>query len=103
MGIEHIVLKAKHAFPINSIFSLPFLIKTTAIIIDATIRRKIAMMNNQNKIMVGALSIINIFPIYILRKFLFVIEVTLSYFPGSINGIETASMASVTCVETGKS
>jgi len=57
MGIEHIVLKAKHAFPINSIFSLPFLIKTTAIIIDATIRRKIAMMNNQNKIMVGALSI----------------------------------------------
>ena len=51
MGTEHIALKAKHVFPMKCIFSLPFLIKTTAVIIDATIRIKIAMMNDQDKIL----------------------------------------------------
>ena len=64
MGIEHIMPKTKHIFPNNCIllvlFLLPFFIKIIAVIIKAIISTKIAIMKYQNKIMLGAFSIINI-------------------------------------------
>ena len=64
MGIAHITPKPKHIFPNNCILfvfcSLLFLIKLIAVIIKAIISTKSVIIKYQNKIILGAFSIINV-------------------------------------------
>ena len=70
MGIAHITPKPKHIFPNNCILfvfcSLLFLIELIAVIIKAIISTKSAIIKYQNKIILGAFSIINISSICII-------------------------------------
>ena len=70
MGIAHIMPKPRHIFPNNCILfvfcTLLFLIKLIAVIIKAIISTKSAIIKYQNKIILGAFSIINISSIYII-------------------------------------
>ena len=68
--MAHIILKTKQVFPTGSILlelcplHLLFLIKIIALIIKAIISTKSAIMKYQNKIILGAFSIINISSIF---------------------------------------